>query len=310
MDLRHLRYFVVLAEELHVTRAAERLGIRQPPLSIQIKQVEHEVGAPLFRRLSRGVELTEIGRTFLIDAKRVLALMEQAVTTAQSRARGQIGALRVGFGGATYLPPEVPAAILRYREHYPDVALTPIQSNTPALITALQSGETDVAFIRPPCDLGPDLCLEPFLVEEMVAVLPTHHRLGGRRPVDLKHLAGETFILFPREVGPGLHDSIIGACRLAGFSPHLGQAASQIVSAVPMVSAGFGVSVVPRSVMTLDVPGVSYCRLKNRTLTAPISFAWRKADRSPTLAHFIRSLRSSSRAQQQERPTGSVSTRA
>ncbi len=296
MDLRHLRYFVVLAEELHVTRAAERLGIRQPPLSIQIKQIEREVGAPLFRRLSRGVELTEIGRAFLIDANRVLATMERAVSTAQSRARGQIGALRVGFGGATYLPPEVPAAILRYREHYPDIALTPIQSNTPTLIAALQSGETDVAFIRPPCDLGPDLRMEPFLVEDMVAVLPTHRRLGGKRPVALKDLARETFILFPREVGPGLHDSIIGACRQAGFSPHLGQAASQIVSAVPMVSAGFGISVVPRSVMTLDVPGVSYCRLKDKTLTAPIGFAWRKADRSSTLAHFLASLRSSSRA--------------
>ena len=304
MDLRHLRYFVALAEELHVTRAAERLGIRQPPLSIQIKQVEREVGAPLFRRLSRGVELTEVGRAFLVDAHRVLATMERAISTAQSRARGQIGALRVGFGGATYLPPEVPAAILRYREYYPDVALTPIQSNTPALVAALQAGETDVAFVRPPCDLGSDLRLEPFLVEEMAVVLPAHHRLGGKRPVDLKDLAGETFILFPREVGPGLHDSIIGACLQAGFSPHLGQAASQIVSAVPMVAAGFGVSVVPGSVMTLDVPGVSYCRLKNKTLTAPISFAWRTADRSPTLAHFVQSLRSSSRARRHERPIG------
>ena len=147
-----------------------------------------------------------------------------------------------------------------------------------------------MAFVRPPCDLGPDLRLEPFLVEEIAVVLPAHHRLGGKRPVDLKDLAGETFILFPRDVGPGLHDSIIGACHEAGFSPHLGQAASQIVSAVPMVSAGFGVSVVPGSVMTLDVPGVSYCRLKDKTLTAPISFAWRKADRSPTLAHFLQSL--------------------
>ncbi len=293
MDLRHLRYFIALSEELHVTRAAERLGIRQPPLSIQIKQIEQEVGAPLFRRLSRGVELTEIGKAFLVDANRVLTLMDHAVSSAQSRARGHIGALRVGFGGATYLPPEVPAGILRYREHYPGVALTPSQSNTPALVTALQSGETDVAFIRPPYDLGATLRMEAFLDEEMVVVVPAHHRLRDKRSIDLKELTEETFILFLREVGPGLHDSIIGACRNAGFTPHLGQAASQIVSAVPMVAAGFGVSIVPHSVMALNVPGVCYCRLKDKTLTAPICFAWRRDDRSPPLAHFLKSLRSS-----------------
>lgn len=297
MDLRHLRYFVTLAEELHVTRAAARLGIRQPPLSIQIKQVEQEVGAPLFRRQSRGVELTEIGKAFLVDANRVLSLMDQAVSTAQSRARGQVGALRVGFGGATYLPPEVSAAILQYRKRYPGVTLTPLQSNTPRLVEALQHGETDVAFVRPPYDFGFGIRLEAFLAEEMVVALPDNHQLGRKRTIDLHELASETFILFPRDIGPGLHDSIIGACRKAGFSPHLGQAASQIVSAVPMVSAGFGVSVVPRSVMTLDMPGVRYCRLKDKTLTAPIGLAWRMDNQSPTLTQFLKSLRSSRRVQ-------------
>ena len=307
MDLRHLRYFVTLAEELHVTRAAKRLGIQQPPLSIQIKQLEHEIGAPLFRRLSRGVELTEIGKAFLVDANRVLTVMDQAVSNAQGHARGQNGALRVGFGGATYLPHEVPAAILRYREHHPDVALTPSQSNTPALVEALQNSETDVAFIRPPYDLGPDIRMEIFLTEKMLAAVPASHPLCKARTLTMKQLAHETFILFPHEVGPGLHDSIISACHRAGFSPRIGQPASQIVSAVPMVAAGFGISVVPRSVATLDVPGVRYIAVKDSDLVAPIGFAWRTRDHAPVLDLFLASLRSSrSRTQ----PAHTVQARA
>ena len=296
MDLRHLRYFVALAEELHVTRAAERLGISQPPLSVQIKQVEQEIGAPLFRRLSRGMELTELGTAFLVDATRILAQMDRAVTIAQSRSRGETGALRVGFGGATYLPPNIPAAILRYRARFPDVVLTPKQSNTPALVTALRDGDTDVAFIRPPCDVGKDLRIEVFMTEGLVAVLPAQHALCGRDAIGLGDLAGELFILFPRDVGPGLYDSIISACSRAGFSPRLGQAASQIISAIPMVAAGFGVSVVPRSVTTLLVPGVHYCALGDKEFAAPISFAWRADDPSPALRRFLTSLRSSRNA--------------
>lgn len=150
MDLRHLRYFVAVAEELHFTRAAARLGIGQPPLSMQIKQIEAEIGAPLFRRLSRGVELTAAGQSFLVDARDILSGVQRAIANAESMARGRSGRIRVGFAGATYLPPVVPAAILHYRGLYPDVVLLPEQSNTPTLVAGLREGRTDVAFVRPP----------------------------------------------------------------------------------------------------------------------------------------------------------------
>ena len=291
MDLRHLRCFVVLGEELHFTRAAARLGIRQPPLSIQIKQLEHEIGTPLFRRLSRGVEMTVAGEAFLQDAKAILNQLDRAVTDAESLARGQTGRIRLGFAGATYLPPEVPDAILQFRERCPGVELSPEQSNTPALITALQAKTVDVAFIRTPFHAGNEIRVESFFEEDMLAVLPAHHALASKQAVALRDSAQEVFILFPREIGPGLHDSIIAACVEAGFSANLGQAASQIISAVPMVAAGFGVSIVPASVAALEIGGVAFCKLRGTGLRAPISLAWRHDDRSPALHRFLTTLR-------------------
>ena len=245
----------------------------------------------MFRRLSRGVELTVSGVSFLEDTKAILAQLDRAVKAAESLARGHSGRLRVGFGGATYLPTAVPDAILHYRRLYSDVSLFPEQSNTPALIHALVNGTVDIAFIRPPFNTGPEIQTESFLEEEMLVVLPAHHPLAGTDAIHLHELADETFILFPREVGPGLHDSIIAACLKAGFSPRLGTAASQIVAAVPMVAAGFGVSVVPASVASLAVRGVAFFRIRNTLTRAPISLAWRRDDHSPTLRNFLTALR-------------------
>ena len=150
MELRHLRYFVAVAEELHFTRAAERLGIQQPPLSLQIRQLEQEIGTPLFYRLTRGVELTEAGALLLEDAHRILDQVERTKARVQSRARGETGRIQVGFAGATYVQPLVLDIIRSYRESYPDVALLPEQSNTPNLIDGLRNGTIDVAFVRPP----------------------------------------------------------------------------------------------------------------------------------------------------------------
>ena len=290
MDLRHLRYFVTVAEELHFTRAAERLGIRQPPLSVQIKQLERQIGAPLFRRLSRGVELTAAGESFLIDTRNILSQLDEAVATAESMARGQTGRLRVGFGGATYLPELIPAGIMRYRTLYPYVLLSPEQSNTPSLVQSLRDGRVDIAFIRPPVEDSEGLVLNVFFEEDMVVVLPVGHALGRDKSVSLADLSRETFILFPREVGPGLHGTIVTACMEAGFSPQIGQNASQIVSIVPMIAAGFGVSLVPRSVTSLSIKGVTYHAIKGPTLKAPISLARRAGDRSVALDHFIKVL--------------------
>ena len=144
MDLRHLRYFVAVAEERHFTRAAERLGIKQPPLSLQIKQLEQELGTPLFRRLTRGVELTEPGTLLLDEARQILEQVERTKANVRNRARGETGHIRVGFAGATYFQPRVPGLIQAYRRRYPGVVLSPVQSNTPHLVDALRNGSVDV----------------------------------------------------------------------------------------------------------------------------------------------------------------------
>ncbi|NTZ83613.1 LysR family transcriptional regulator [Burkholderia metallica] len=288
MDLRHLKYFVTVAEERHFTRAAERLGIGQPPLSIQIKQLERELGTALFRRLSRGVALTDAGALLLDNAQQIFALVERSVSEVQRLSRGETGNLRVGFAGATYFQPLIPEIVREYRTRYPDVRLSPEQSNTPQLLEALDAGRIDVAFIRPPIEPSETREITLLAKEEMVAVLPRAHRLARvTEPVRLAELANETFILFPRAIGTGLYDSIVEGCRHAGFEPKLTQDASQIASIVPMVGAGFGVSIVPRSISQIRMEEVVYLPISDTIPKAQISIVWRRNERSLAVRHFL-----------------------
>jgi len=287
VDLRHLRYFVAVAEELHFTRAAERLGIKQPPLSLQIRQLEQELGTPLFRRLTRGVELTEAGVLLLDEARQILEHVERAKANVLSRARGEKGQIRVGFAGATYFQPRIPGLIQAYRRLYPDVLLTPEQSNTPHLIEALRNGSLDVAFVRPPLSDGEGIVVQPLIKESMRIVLPAQHPYAHSREMPLAALAGETFILFPRAIGPGLYDSVIAGCQRAGFSPTLGQEAPQISSIVHLVAAGFGISVVPESIEQIRADGAVYIPIQGEAPVAQISLAVRKDNCSATVRNFV-----------------------
>src|SRR5882757_6970727 len=163
LELRHLRYFVAVAEELHFTRAAERLGIKQPPLSLQIRQLERELGTSLFRRETRGVKLTETGALLLDEARRILDQVERTKAGVQSRARGESGCIHLGFAGATCFQPLVPGIISAYRQRYPSVLVSPEQGNTPQLVAGLRGGEIDVAFVRPPLSDGEKLAVEPLV---------------------------------------------------------------------------------------------------------------------------------------------------
>lgn len=287
MELRHLRYFLAVAEERHFTRAAERLGIKQPPLSQQIRQLEEEVGTPLFRRMAREIELTEPGKLLFEDARRILDQVDHAKTRVQRCARGETGRIRVGFAGATYFQPLVLTIIRDYRRLFPSVVLAPEQSNTPSLVEGLATERVDVAFIRPPITDSHDFIVEALVEEDMLAVLPAGHPLDGAAAVPLSALAAETFILFPRAIGIGLYDAIISACHRAGFSPRLGQDAPQITSIVPMVAAGFGVSLVPRSASQIRADGVVYAPLTSKWPKAAISLAYRKNAPSPAVEKFI-----------------------
>jgi DNA-binding transcriptional LysR family regulator len=287
MELRHLRYFLAVAKERHFTRAAERLGIKQPPLSMQIRQLEQEVGTPLFHRLTRGVELTEAGEALFEQVERLLQQLDQVKADVQSRARGETGHIRIGFAGATYFNPLVPAIAMAFRERFPNVALTPEESNTPRLAAGLRGGEIDVAFVRPPVSAADDLRVDPLSQEPMVAVLPQSHPLAGESSVALDALAEEQLILFPRVIGPGLYDSIIAGFQGAGLSPKIGQEAPQIPSTVHLVAAGFGVSIVPRSIEQIRAQGIRYLPIEGEPLIAPIGLAYRKDERSKVVRNFV-----------------------
>ena len=301
MELRHLRYFVAVAEELHFTRAAERLGIKQPPLSCQIRQLERELGTSLFRRLTRGVELTETGALLLDEARGILDQVERIKAAVQSRARGETGCIHLGFAGATCFQPLVSGIISAYRERYPSVLVSPEQSNTARLVAALQSDEIDVAFVRPPIIGGEGITLDLLIDEPMMIVLPAWHPHAGDRSMPLAALAPDTFILFPRTIGPGLHDAIIASCQRAGFSPKLGQEASQTVSIIYMVAAGFGVSIVPQSLAQIRAEGAVYLGIEGGAPRAPISLAHRRDDRSTIVRNFVALARRTARSSPQKK---------
>jgi len=298
MDLRHLRYFVAVAEERHFTRAAERLGIKQPPLSLQIKQLEQELGTPLFRRLTRGVELTEPGTLLLDEARQILEQVERTKAIVRNRARGETGHIRVGFAGATYFQPRVPGLVQTYRRRYPSVVLSPVQGNTPDMVEAVQNGSVDVAFVRPPLGDHQAITIHPLVEETMRIVLPSKHPQARKRFVSLAAFAQETIILPPRTISPGLYDSIIASCQRAGFSPLLKHEDPLMViaSIVYLVAAGFGISIVPHSFQHIRADGIVYVPIKGEAPRALISLAVRKDNRSALIRNFVDLARSRARA--------------
>lgn len=295
MEFRHLRYFVAVAEERHITRAAERLGIQQPPLSQQIRALEDEVGVRLFRRLPRGVELTDAGQSFFEDAQAILANVDAALSRVKRTARGEQGRLAVGFTSSAPHNPLVPGVIRAYQDEFPDVSLTLTEDGTGALAAAVLNETIDVAFVRSNMSDQPDLRILKILEERMVVALPENHALAKKspgKPLSLSAFSREGFILYRRQAGPGLFDAIIGACRQAGFSPDIVQEAPQIVSTLNLVAAGLGISIVPSSLASMAMPGIVFRQLKERPkLTAPLNLACRKTDFSETATRFARLVR-------------------
>jgi DNA-binding transcriptional LysR family regulator len=287
MELRHLRYFVAVAEELNFTRAAKRLGIHQPPLSLQIRQLENEIGTPLLVRHARGVELTNAGKLMLEDARVILKQVEQAKIGVRRRARGETGHLNIGSSGGTYFHLLIPKIIREYRTHYPNVVLFPQASNTALLIAQLRAGQIDIAFIRTPIGESEGLRLELLVDEPNVMVVPTGHPLSRSTSVPLRAFAKENFVLYPRELNPDNYDSIISAFKNEGFSPKLSQEAPQIVSVIPMVAAGLGVSIVPRSMNRILTDAVVYLPIDGNAPRALIALAYRQHDRSPAVQNFV-----------------------
>src|SRR6266699_481785 len=249
MELRHLRYFIAVAEEGHVTRAAERLGIQQPPLSQQIRSLEAELQVQLFRRKPRGVELTQAGEALFTEAQAILRQVDHAVTAARRAARGEAGRLGLGFTSSASFHPLVPRVIRDFRATSPLVALSLEEAGTAELVEGLGAERIDAAFVRSPIGPATDLTVHSLLEEEMVAALPSGHRLaaGTKNRLPLSALEGEIFILYRRPLGPGLYDAIIAACQRAGYSPRIGQEAPRMLATLSLVAAGLGVTLIPAS---------------------------------------------------------------
>ncbi|SFF25390.1 DNA-binding transcriptional regulator, LysR family [Fontimonas thermophila] len=288
MELRHLRYFVAVAEARHFTRAARALGIGQPPLSQQIQALERELGLALFTRLPRGVALTEAGAAFYEDACRILRETERAVERARRVARGELGRVRMGMINSAPFHPLVPRLIREFRRAHPQVTLSLEEGTTPALAAAVRNDLIDIAFVRPLLGETQGLCIEPLLDEDLVVALPSSHPLARRVRVPLLALSIEPFVLFPRTVGAGLHDEIIRACRTAGFSPRIVQETSQVTSIVNLVAAGLGVSIVPASMQQIHGEGIAYRPIQKPVPKARLSVIYRESDR--TVPHLRRLL--------------------
>lgn len=287
MELRHVRYFLAVAEELNFTRAARRIGIGQPPLSNQIRDLENEIGAPLFRRMPHGVELTEAGQVFLPEARALLTKAEQAKSLALRAARGELGRLRVGFTGSAAFSPIVPSSVRSFRRAYPEIDLTLEEAHTTRLLERLGAEELDAVFIRPGNADPPSFRSHALAEEAMVIVLPSGHPLAEAESLPLSALSDELFVLFPRTAGPSLFDGIIAACRQAGFEPILGQIAPQITSIANLIAVELGVSVVPSAVAQIRVPGVAYVPIAGNGPVARLALATRRDERSAVVQNFI-----------------------
>jgi DNA-binding transcriptional LysR family regulator len=300
MELRHLRYFVAVAEEQHVTRAAERLGMQQPPLSQQIRALERELDVQLFRRKPRGVELTAAGSALLADARAILSQIDHAFATTRRTARGEQGRIAVGFTSSAPFHPFVPRVIRAYRDAFPRVSLTLEESGTTELIDQLRHERIDAAFIRTAIADQAGLVVNPLLQEAMVLALPGSHplarRFGADASLPLKALADETFIVYRRHSGPGLYDAILSACTAAGFSPRIGQEAPRIVSTLNLVAAGLGISIVPASLQRMRMDGVAYRRLAGAQPKAPLYLASRRGEPSAAVQKFLSLVKRTARS--------------
>jgi DNA-binding transcriptional LysR family regulator len=306
IDLRVLRYFIAVAEEGHLTKAAQRIGIQQPPLSQQIRALEKELGVTLFNRLPRGMELTESGQALLVDAQAILAQLDASISSVRRIAQGERGRLALGFTESASLLPYIPAVIRAFRLVAPDVALSVEESNTTELVEALRQKRLDVAFIRSPVGNSEGLTTETMLVEKMILALPATHPLAmrqsarpgkARRSIALAALAEEKFILNRRPSGPGLYDAVIAACHLAGFSPRVEQEARKNLSTLSLVAAGLGISIIPASMRHVEMAEVVYMEISDAPdLRAPLHLAYLDGPLSGAAERIIEEARKCSRA--------------
>jgi DNA-binding transcriptional LysR family regulator len=288
-ELRHLRYFLAVAEELHFTRAARRLNIAQPPLSIQIRQLESLIGATLFVRDRRTVTLTPAGAAFVDGARRTLAEAERSADAARRASRGEVQTLRVGFTDSAALS-VLPDIVMRFSRDHPEVRLELTEDATQAQLDAVEKERVDVALERGPLS-AKSLRTVVLLREPFIVALPSAHPLTNHRTLSLQAVAQEPIVLFPRHLAPEFHDTVVGMFRRARLSLNVAQEAAEYQTMMSLVAAGLGISIVPESVANLGRKGVVYRPLRGVTARAQVVAAFRADHGSPALDKFLGAAR-------------------
>ena len=288
MELRHLRYFIAVAEELHFGRAARVLGISQPPLSQQIQALEQELGARLFERTNRRVALSEAGRLFLDEARLVLAQVDRASDVARRAQLGELGELKIGFTTSAPFTSSIPQAIFAFRQSYPAVHLALQEMNSMAVAAGLEDESIQVGIMRP-LALPDSLVVVELLREPLVAIINADHPLaqGSEQGLHLAELAGEPFVFFPRTYGSGLYAQFMELARAAGFSPMITQEAGEVMTIIGLVAAGLGVTVLPASYRRMRIDGVVYRNLLDPGATSPVWLVKRKDEQSAMARAFF-----------------------
>lgn len=310
MKLHFLRYFTVLAEELHFGRAAQRLAITQPPLSSAIKALEDELGVRLLSRSSKHVELTPAGAAFLEEARQILERVARAGGVAKAVAGGMRGRLEIGITGSLVYR-EVPAIVRDFAATSPAIEVVLHEMGTAEQLGALLHGQLHAGFVNASA-VPPQLESMALADDEFVLCLPQDHPRGRQAEVDLADLAGERFVMFSREVSPANYDNVIAIFSRAGIHPRTVHAARQWLTIVAMVSQGLGIALVPRSIARSRVDGVCFIRFSGAAVASPAMLVWNPGATSPALASFLQSAAATRRllARPRRRPGAAVTARS
>ena len=291
MELRHLRYFAAVAQYLNYSEASRRLHVAQPAISQTILDLEDELEVKLLLRTKRSVQLTAAGTAFLREAGELLRRADEARRQAQRAARGEVGSLSIGFFGAASAP-ILPALVQTYRRKFPDVELHLCEMNPDQQLAAFDDGRIDLGFTRPlPADRRSDFEEEIVYTDQLAVALPAAHPLAKQKSVRLKSLGGEPFVQFHRQGAPGLFDEVIACCNRAGFSPRIVSEPNFMATVMTLVESGFGVSLIPCCVRTLNRPHVAIRPIVPKSAPIPLCATWRKAEENPVLTAFLDILR-------------------
>lgn len=285
MELRHLRYFIAVAEQLHFSKAAEQLHIAQPPLSQQIRQLEQEIGVPLFNRTRRSVTLTTAGEAFLEEARKTLAQAERAIQVAHQAHQGEIGHLEIGFVSSATAE-AIPELIQRFHRQVPRVAIGLHGMFTLEVVQALHTNTIQAGLLHPPI-ADEELTLQPICDEPLLAALPEQHPLARQPQITITQLKDEGFLTYPRAWNPGTYDQATAYCQQAGFTMRVAQETNSMQTTLGLVAAELGVALVPSSCRQLRTAGVVYRPLEGKPPTMTLALAWHPLHITPPLRQFI-----------------------